>query len=143
MKHIEQLLQDLALARQLHATAKEAARVRMEEFIASDDVYSFQKAASDNTAVAIAELEEKIRNIVLAEYQTSGSKSPHPKVAVKIFKSFNVTDAAKVLAWVKTNLADALTYDPKKVKDYATKIGPVEGTEIVEQPRAQIASDLQ
>jgi hypothetical protein len=54
-----------------------------------------------------------------------------------------VTDAAKVLAWVKTNLADALTYDPKKVKDYATKIGPVEGTEIVEQPRAQIASDLQ
>jgi hypothetical protein len=141
MNELDILLAQLAEARTMRDGAKDLEHKLMEEFKVSP---TFSKVSSDATTYAqqAEELETSIRSIALAEYHASGSKAPHPKVAVKIFKSFNVTDAAQVIAWVKTNLADALTYNPKKVKDYATKIGAVQGTEVVEEPRAQIASDL-
>lgn len=87
-------------------------------------------------------LEKEIKAFALASFAETGNKKPHEKLSVKIYRKFKVVDPNKMLAWVKTNLADALIVDSGKVKDYATKIGAVDGTEIVEEAQAQIASEL-
>ena len=90
----------------------------------------------------ISETEQKIRELALTHWINTQEKDVHPSVKVKVFKKFEIVDPAAMRAWVDTNLRDALMVDEKKVKDYATKIGPVEGTEVGEEARAEIASKL-
>jgi hypothetical protein len=86
--------------------------------------------------------EAEIKKIALEDYAENKNKHPHDKVDIAMRKKFSIIEPARVLAWVKTNLADALIFDEKKVKNYATKIGAVDGTELTEEPIAQIASNL-
>jgi hypothetical protein len=106
------------------------------------DLFVMAEQSAAGADAAILDLETQIKNTAISEFNTTGEKKVHPKVEVKIFKKFSIVSPARVLAWVKTNLADALVFDEKKVKNYATKIGPVEGTELVDEPRAQIAAEL-
>jgi hypothetical protein len=104
--------------------------------------YAATRQAADEATDRASQIEEAIRATAVEHYTQTGDKNPHPKVTVKIFKVFSVTDPARVLAWVKQNLADALVVDEKKVKSYATKIGAVEGTTLTDEARAQIATEL-
>ena len=104
--------------------------------------YLNAKQEADAAAEYMEQLETQIRSQAVQDYNASGNKTPHPKVTVKIFKNFAVTDPARVLAWVKQNLVDALVVDEKKVKAYATKVGPIEGTALIDEARAQIATEL-
>lgn len=105
------------------------------EYISAGD--RLKEAAS-----AIVLLEDKIRALALDAHATDGNKKVHASVEVKVFKTFKIVDVARVTAWVKENLKDALVVDTKKVEQYATKIGPVDGTEVGEEARAQISSKL-
>lgn len=96
------------------------------------------KTAQEN----IDRLEAEIKRMAEEEYQSTGNKKPHDKISVKIFKVFQIVDAEKMKEWVFKNLQDALKVDESKVKDYAQKIGPVQGTAVIEEARAQIASNL-
>ena len=142
MNQIDELIKDLAKARAIHAEAKEKARIRMEEILSNDTPYFVQKSSADSTAVIIAELETRIRELALQEYAQNGTKAPHPKVAIKIFKTFKVHDASAMRKWVFSNLPAALKVDEKKVEKYAHEFGAVDGAETGEEPRAQIASTL-
>lgn len=142
---MNELIEQLKQARIDEAKTKATSKSMMDEAMAKlsaeplfVEIVRFHAEASQR----VASLEEEIRKQAIEKYAENHNKHPHPKIDIKVMKAFRIADPRKVLAWVKTNLADALTYDEKKVKDYATKIGPVDGTDIVEQPKAYIASDL-
>ena len=137
----EQLLEMLKDARARAAESKLAADAILLTVKASPE---YVKALDElQTASAnVATLEENIRAEAIREFKATENKHPHPKVEIKMYSTFSITDPKMVLAWVKTNLADALVVDEKKVKAYATKIGPVDGTALTEEPKALIASEL-
>lgn len=141
MSDYDTSLAQLAAARTDSQRYKDEMAAMLKHIIESPN-YSAAKQAAEEAADRAAHLEESIRNAAIEHYTQTGEKTPHPKVTVKIFKTFSVTDPARVLAWVKQNLADALIVDEKKVKSYATKIGAVDGTSLTDEARAQIATEL-
>jgi len=141
MSLIDDQLNQLKVAREAAENYRATMREIMDAVKRSGE-YMTAADRAEKANIAIAETEERIKTMALREYETSQNKHPHEKVEIKTFKTFKITDAARVLSWVKTNLADALIYDESKVKQYATKIGAVEGTETGEEQRVQIASKL-
>ena len=141
MNEYEELLTRLVGARQVADTEKQHMSAITAAAHAAED-YMLAKEIYDDAQVRIEDIELEIKEIALEEYKTTKNKSVHPSITVKIFKTFKVINPAQVLLWVKSNLADALVPDMKKVENYATKIGAVAGTEIGEEARAQIASKL-
>lgn len=137
----EELLQQLKEAREKAAFYKAETNSLLEHTRQSPN-YQLADQSAKEAADEIVRLEFLIKSDQLEEFKITGNKHPFPKIEIKMKKIFKVVDPAKVLAWVKSSLADALIYDEKKVKDYATKIGPVEGTELTEEPQVQIASEL-
>jgi len=141
MQNYDTALTDLAKARACIEQFKAEMNAMVKVVSDSPNYIEAQRAYEESKAVA-AQIEEEIRKSALEGYTATGEKNPHEKVTVKVFKVFSVIDPARVLAWVKNNLADALVVDGKKVESYATKIGPVDGTALTEEPRAQIATKL-
>lgn len=135
-------LNQLKQAREAYNEYKSTASKAMEDFKSSDDVYTYNAEKAKEASAKIETLEAEIRATALAMYKADGNKNPHEKVSIKLANVFKIVDPVRVLAWVKINLADALVYDEKKVKNYSTKIGAVDGTEITETPQAQIATEL-
>lgn len=134
-------LAKLAIAREELKRCKDEMTAMLKSVTDSPN-YAAARQSADELQATIETIENVIRNAALDDYTQTGEKNPDPKVTVKIFKVFSVTDPARVLAWVKQNLADALIVDEKKVKNYATKIGAVDGTTITDEARAQIATEL-
>lgn len=140
-KTVNELLEKLSKARSnLEAATKIKADILttargMREYTSAESIVNIENAI-------IAEVEEKIRTLVLTEWVNNQNKHPHEKVEVKIFKTFKVVDPAAMRKWVFEKLADALQVDQAKVKKYAMEIGPVEGCETGEEARVQIASKL-
>lgn len=139
---MDELIQKLKQQREILNAAKYTASNALETIKSSDPTYVENTEIANEAMQQITELESAIRAAALAEYAANGNKKPHNNVQVKIYKVFSVNDSARVLSWVKTNLADALIYDEKKVKNYAEKIGPVDGTSINEEPKVQIDTKL-
>lgn len=142
--NIEQIDEMLA---QLKDTREKAAFYRAEANAILNNAknspnFELADQAAKEAQENIEALEVKIKANALLDYRINQNKHPHPKVDIAMRKKFNITDPIKVLLWVKNNLADALIYDEKKIKNYATKIGPIDGTELTEEPNAQIASEL-
>lgn len=141
MYNYDDLLKELALHREsLDAAKKQKADIL--EAVKSQPHYLAADAIALAANAAIEELEKTIRDAALYDYAATGNKTVHDKVKIKVFQKLQIVDPVRVLTWVKTNLADALIFDEKKVKSYATKIGNVDGIEITEEPQAQIASEL-
>jgi len=90
----------------------------------------------------ISILESRIRGLALDSYEETKNKNPHPKVTIKIFKTFVILDAKKVWDWAFNNLPTALKLDEKKIEKYALEFGDVDGTQKGEEARAQIATEL-
>lgn len=140
--NMDEKLNKLRMARENYNEHKSIASKALDEFKSSDDVYTWNTEKAKEASAEVEALEAEIRAEAIALYKADGNKKPHDKVNIKIMTVFKIVEPARVLAWVKTNLADALIYDEKKIKNYATKIGAVDGTELIEEPQAQIASEL-
>lgn len=138
---LEELISLLASERQNLADHKLAMQGALDQFMASDDVYTYNHEQAELKKTAVAELETNIRELALAEYATNQDKHPHEKVEIKIFKTFTVLDQNAVREWCFKNHPLALKPDMKMVEADA-KAGPVDGTETGEEPRAMIASKL-
>lgn len=142
MNQIDALLWQLNEARKREQIGRDAKNVMIETLQKSPD-YLSAKQEQEEAATVVENLETEIKKIINEDFSVTGNKHPHAKIEVKSFKTFKIEDAEKVLAWVKTNLADALVYDAAKVKNYAMKIGKVDGAEVGEEVRVQIASNLE
>lgn len=142
MNRIAELLNELAEARKFSEYCN-AARREMVDNVKQSDEYKAADDVAKTAEATIAKLEEEIKLVSKSAFEADGNKHPHPKIEIKSFKTYSINDASKVLAWVKVNLADALTYDAAKVKNYATKIGSVDGAEVGEEIRVQIALNLE
>jgi len=141
MTDYDEALSKLAEARATVRQCKDEMNAMLKHVTESPNYLAARESAVAAEIIA-AQIEEAIRAAAVQNYTLTGEKNPHPKVTVKIWKTFTVTDPARVLAWVKANLADALIVDDKKVKAYATKVGAVDGTELMDEIRASIATEL-
>lgn len=141
MNNFDLFIQSLQEAREEARLAREAANAMI---VAVKESPAYQEAlqkAEEATKTA-DHIETDLRDMALDAYAENGNKKPHEKVQVKIFREFSVTDPHAMRTWVDSNLRDALIVDEKKVKEYALKIGAVDGTQVIETAKAQIASDL-
>lgn len=142
---LEQMLSELKSAREdrenFGTIAKNIIKNATDEAMTTSEWVEADANFNEATQ-KIINLQEMIHAEGLRLYEETGEKNIHEKVKAKIFKTLTVADPARVLSWVKTNLADALTFDKKKVENYASKIGPVDGIETGEEVRIQIASEL-
>lgn len=138
---LEQLINELALARAAFAADKQAADERQKQLL-EDPELAILKGTAAQAAEEVARLESQIKSMALALHVETGTKAPHPKVAIKTFKTFVIRDPEAMRKWVVTNLPAALKVDEKKVEKYAHEFGEVDGTETGTEPRAQIASAL-
>lgn len=141
MNNYTELLKELADHRQAAVTLQESKKKLLDCVKESREYLEIDQKHKD-AQEKVDRLEAEIKALAEKEYQTTGNKKPHEKVQVKIFKVFKILDAETMKAWVFKNLQDALKVDEAKVKDYAQKIGAVQGTEVAEEARAQIASTL-
>ena len=141
MSQLDEKLALLKSARESLKAHKEAANAALEDFKASDDVYTFNSEEAAKVGAIVADLEESIRALALVTYKESGIKKVHDSVEVKVFPTFKVTDPAKVREWCFKNHPLALKPDMKMVEADA-KDGPVDGTETGQEARAQIATKL-
>lgn len=137
----DEMLSHLKSAREDFLTAKEGMREIIFKATQGEEYKNFE-LTSELAQKDIAEIEAKIKEFALGQYLGSGEKKPHPKVSVKVFKVVIQNSAEKVRAWVEANLRDALVVDQKKVEKYAKEIGTVDGMEVKDEPRVQIASEL-
>lgn len=96
-----------------------------------------------NTKQAIAALEAEIKSAGVQAYTETGEKKVFPGVNVKVFKAVKIIDEKAMREWTVKNLPDALVPDTEKLKKYAKEIAPVDGIQITEEPRAEIASKLE
>lgn len=141
MSQLDQILADL-----------KQARADAEFYVAEKNAILDAAKASSNYQLAdqshakaksqIEHLESLVRDAAIAEFNASGAKKIHPSVTVKIFKVFRVLDKNLLREWCVKNLPVVLQPDLKKVESYVKDVGNVDGAELVDEPRAQIASEL-
>ena len=142
MSQLDQILSDLKQARtdaELCAAEKKAI---LDDAMATGN-YRLADEAHGKAKAQIENLEAIIRKAALDEFKATGNKAVHPSVTVKIFKVFNVIDKDRLRDWCFRNLPVVLQPDVKKVEAYVKDLGgSIEGAELTEEARAQIATKL-
>lgn len=139
--NLDEKLKELAKQREIAQMQKTAMDYLVKAAKASPD-YTDAEQMAQKANEEITRLENEIKGYALAVYSETTEKNVHPSVSVKIFNTFKIVDLAKVREFVDARLRDALVVDEGKVKKYALEIGPVEGTEVGQEARVQIASNL-
>ena len=99
--------------------------------------------AARKSAEYVQELEGHIHHEALSSFRLDGNKSPHDKVAVKMFKVVEPYDDVAAREWCFLNFRPALRLDDKTFEK-AAKDGsiPDELATVSEEPRVQIATKL-
>lgn len=142
MSQLEQILADLKQAR-IDAEFYSAEKNAIIDAAKATSNYQIADEAHGKAKAQIENLETVIRKAALEEFKANGNKSLHPSVTVKIFKVFNVLDKDRLREWCVKNLPVVLQPDVKKVEAYVKDLGgSVDGAELIEEPRAQIATKL-
>lgn len=142
MSQLEQALADLKQAR-IDAEFYTAEKKAILDAAKATSNYQLADEAHIKANSQIDNLETLLRKAAVDEFKASGNKALHPSVTVKIFKVFNVVDKDRLREWCVKNLPVVLQPDLKKVEAYVKDLGgSVDGTELIEEPRAQIATKL-
>lgn len=140
----EELLHLLSQARAAQGNYKSIKSTIIEQAKATGD-YQFAEEGDKTESATIEALTAEIKDRALATYYATKEKKPFVGVTVKIFKVFKVKVNSDMEAWVEKNFVAAISrvFDMKLIESFA-KSNPntVPGTEIVEEPRAEIAKDL-
>ena len=142
MSQLDQILSDLKQAR-IDAEFYTAEKNAILEAAKATSNYQLADEAHGKAKAQIDNLEALLRKAAVEEFKATGNKILHPSVTVKIFKVFNVLDKDRLRDWCVKNLPVVLQPDLKKVEAYAKDVGgSVDGAELIEEPRAQIATKL-
>lgn len=138
---IEKALQELKEAREQGANAK-AQMDEMTKAVTTSKEYLALQQYRTAADLLIESLTKAITDEADKFYKSTAEKKFHDKVQVKIFAVAKILDANKVREWCFKNLPAALHPDLKTVEKYAKDFGNVDGVEVVEEPRVQIATKL-
>uniref|UniRef100_A0A6M3LAG7 Uncharacterized protein n=1 Tax=viral metagenome TaxID=1070528 RepID=A0A6M3LAG7_9ZZZZ len=92
-----------------------------------------------DTANAVNEAENLLRELTIKAYQDTGNKAPALGVSVKLFQTLDY-DPKDALKWAMSHQI-ALSLDRKSFEGFA-KATPLDFVTVKEEPRAQIATDL-
>lgn len=142
MLQLGQALYDLKQAR-IAAESYSAEKKAILDNAMAGINYQLADEAHGKAKAQIEHLETMLRKAAVDEFKANGNKALHPSLTVKIFKVFNVLDKDRLREWCVKNLPVVLQPDLKKVEAYAKDVGgSVDGAELVEEPRAQIATKL-
>ena len=134
--NLQEQIKIVAEARANSQKLAEDKRVAYNNWLADND--GLLKSVEEANALVSAE-EATLRELTLRAYEETGNKTPADGVSVKIFKTLNY-DPKEALDWaVKHTIA--LTLD-KKAFESTAKATPLDFVTTIEEPRAQIASDL-
>jgi hypothetical protein len=132
------LVRAVAHARQQLASAQAAVAEARRAFEAE---HASLLAALEAARSAQEQAETTLREAVLAAYNATGSKHPHPAVGVRVCTRL-VYDQAAVTTWALENLTPLLVLDTKMFEQVAPHI-KVPGVTTVTEPQATIAQDLE
>jgi len=140
---MDELVRQLAEARQNLTGAKTAYQTLMDEFNEMPDV---EQATLDVAAWAdqVAELESLIRQGAEAQYEAVKEKQPHPAVKVRITKKLHYSDVLAI-AWCQRNLSDAIKLDARTFEKHARAVldtAPLRFVDVYEVPQVTISRDL-
>lgn len=138
---MNQLLDQLATAREHLASAQAMQKQMLETFRASEN-FVHVEAVRITASAEIERITAEIERNALVAYNATGDKHPHPKVEVKTFKVVEIVSPSLARAWCFENLPSALKLDDAMVKKYVKEFSAVDGTTVHEEPRVQIASKL-
>jgi hypothetical protein len=139
---MESQIRELAKARVTLANSKEQLSV-LEKQLLDNPIYIQLKATVGETSATVSQMEEAVRSAALESFRADGNKKPHPAVSIKIFQTTKILDEDAAREWCFANFRPALKLDAKTFEK-AAKDGnvPAELVTIGEDPRAQIATDL-
>jgi len=140
---MDELVRQLAQARQNLTGAKAAYQVLVDEFNEREDV---EQATLDVAAWAdqVAELESLIRQGAEAQYEAVKEKAPHPAVKIRITKKLYYSDVLAI-AWCWRNLSDAIKLDARTFERHARAVldtVPLKFVDVHEVPQVTISRDL-
>lgn len=140
MNEIEQLLDNLKVAREESAAARKTRQAIIEAAQQTTE-YQSADATTNEMDAAITRLETQIKAQALAMYDT-GAELPEP-VKVKWFTTVAPYDETKAREWCFTNFRPALMLDSKTFEK-AVKDGsiPDDLATVSKEARAQIATKL-
>ena len=88
----------------------------------------------------VADLEEQVRALAVAQYDGTGDKHPHAAVEIKLFSVYDY-DPFKAKQYAIEHLPTALSLDTRKFQK-AAEVLELDFVKISKEARAQIAADL-
>jgi len=140
---MDELVRQLAAARQSLAGAKTAYQVLVDEFNEREDV---EQATSDVAAWAdqVTELESLIRQGAEAQYEATREKAPHPAVKVRVVRNL-MYEPSWALDWCANHLRVALKLDARLFEKHARAVqetAPIQFVKVDELPQVAISRDL-
>ena len=143
----ESLLLELHNARTDLASATAEIK-RAEEAMKATEAYQIAAELKKAASTKAADLEEKIRTLLLAEHKKNGSISLQRGAEVKNKTIFEVTDEAAAIKWCEDNMPVAIerkinmkAFKPVITGMFARK-EPVSFVKVGKEPAVYFASDL-
>ena len=136
------------VARLRREVAAHAEKLRIEQAVLDDmpqaQIVAAMREMQKGMVGALAEAETLAKQEALAEYDETQDKRPLPGVEIKVFKVVEYEELAATM-WCQSNAPTMLKLDAKRferfVKEDILNI-PAHVAKVVEEPRAQLASDL-
>jgi len=101
------------------------------------------KQAAQESVIAhqmMCETEDQVRALAVDFYTATGDKRAHGAVTVKVFRDL-VYDEVMALIYCRQHLPNALKLDARAFEK-AAKVIPLSFVDVVETPKATIATDL-
>ena len=133
VQYVAKLRKGLAVAK----IAKEA----MENAYKESAEYLIYEEAKETLAAA----ESELRRSAISNFENDQNKNPHPAITIKMITQFDVADAKAALAYCKSDLPQALTFDKKVFKKVILALDESSRPDCVKistEPRADIKADL-
>ena len=85
----------------------------------------------------LAEVDHGLRLDVIANYEATGQKKPHPKLGIRVSKVVKIVDELAALRYAKQYLPALVVLDTKGLEQYAKGVADIES--IMDELKAFVA----
>ena len=137
MTTLEEQVKAVAAARAINQEANTRRNETYQKFLADNEqLYTNER----DSAAKCEEAENLLRELTLKAYEETGNKNPALGVSVKVFQVLDY-EPKEALKWAMEHQI-ALSLDKKSFEGFA-KATPLEFVTVTEEPRAQIATNLE
>ena len=143
MTTIETNILLLAQHQQRAAEAKEHMKKLQDELEASENWKYWAKLLGEANK-QVCKVDNSLRKNVIATYEETGEKKPHPACGVRLTTKMRYVDA-DAITWCRENLPAALSLNRRLFEKHAKGVAetaPIPGVAFIKEPKATIAKDL-